>query len=297
MQAPLFGTFVTPSTANPQKVLDLAVAADVGGLDLVTFQDHPYQPALLDSPTLLSFVAARTSRVHLSANVTNLSLRPPTTLARAATTLDILSGGRFELGLGTGAFPEAIRAMGATPLTGGNAVRALSQAIALIRDIWDTETAGGVRFDGENFTARGIKRGPATPHPISIWVGAYGPKMLRLTGQVADGWLPTLEYIEGGLAGVRAMNARIDAGAVHADRAPAQVLRLINVMNPAMTATTSGFLHGPVQAWIEQLTEAISSRTLDGVLIGGDDLEMTQRFASEVAPAVREAVSHLRPQE
>ncbi|MFV0253162.1 MAG: LLM class flavin-dependent oxidoreductase [Beutenbergiaceae bacterium] len=290
MQAPLFGTFVTPSSANPQQVLDLAVAADDGGLDLVTFQDHPYQPALMDTPTLLSFVAARTSRVHLSANVTNLPLRPPAMLARSAATLDILSGGRFELGIGTGAFAEAIEAIGGQPLKGGNAVKALGEAITLIRELLDTETRGGVRLDGEFFHARGAKRGPATPHRIDIWVGAYGPRMLGVTGRMADGWLPTLEYIPTGLDGVRSMNARIDAAATEAGRAPTEILRLVNVMNATLSPTVSGFLNGPAQAWIDQLIETISDGTLDGVLIGGDDLATTRRFAEEIVPAVRAGI-------
>lgn len=296
MKAPLFGTFVTPATADPQLVLDLAVAADVGGLDLVSFQDHPYLPTLLDTPTLLPFVAARTSRVHLSTNVTNLPLRPPATLARAAATLDILTGGRFELALGSGAgsFAQAIAAMGGTPLTGGQAVRAVAEAITLIREIWGTEAEGAARFNGEFFTASGITRGPATPHKIGIWVGAYGPKMLGVTGRMGDGWLPTFEYLPGGLADIRARNAHIDAGAAEAGRQPSDILRLVNVMKPAMTAATTGFLNGPASSWVAQLTEAILDRTLDGVLIGGDDMEITQRFAHEVAPRVREAVAQER---
>src|ERR1700760_1856149 len=98
----LFGTFVTPTAGSPRRVLDLAIAADRAGLDLVTFQDHPYQASFLDTWTLLTFVAARTDRIHLSGNVLNLPLRPPAMLARAAATLDILSGGRFELGIGAG---------------------------------------------------------------------------------------------------------------------------------------------------------------------------------------------------
>src|SRR5690606_41848562 len=85
----LFGTCVTPRSQGPKHVIDLAVTADRAGLDLVTFQDHPYQPAFLDTWTLLSFVAARTERVRLSGSVLNLPLRPPAVLARAAASLDI----------------------------------------------------------------------------------------------------------------------------------------------------------------------------------------------------------------
>ena len=93
-----FGVFITPSAADAGRVVDLAVLAERAGLDLVTFQDHPYQSRFLDTWTLLSFVAARTERVAISANVLNLPLRPPAVVARAVASLDILSGGRAELG-------------------------------------------------------------------------------------------------------------------------------------------------------------------------------------------------------
>ena len=78
----------------------------------MTFQDHPYQPRFLDTWTLLSVLAAQTSTVRLAPNVANLPLRPPAVLARSVASLDILSGGRVELGLGAGAFWDAIEANG-----------------------------------------------------------------------------------------------------------------------------------------------------------------------------------------
>src|ERR1700730_12278732 len=103
-----FGVFLTPSSERPQAVVDLARVADQAGLDLVTFQDHPYQPAFLDTWTLLSYVAAQTQNVRLSGNVINLPLRNPAVLARSVASLDLLSGGRAELGIGAGGFAEAI---------------------------------------------------------------------------------------------------------------------------------------------------------------------------------------------
>jgi alkanesulfonate monooxygenase SsuD/methylene tetrahydromethanopterin reductase-like flavin-dependent oxidoreductase (luciferase family) len=96
----IFGTFLTPRNAEPQAPVALARLSERAGLDLVTFQDHPYQPAFLDAWTLLSYVAASTERIKISGNVINLPLRPPVLLARQAASLDLLSGGRFELGLG-----------------------------------------------------------------------------------------------------------------------------------------------------------------------------------------------------
>src|SRR3954449_12180406 len=93
-----FGSFITPANSDPQRAVRLAWLSEQVGLDLVTFQDHPYQPGFLDTWTLISYVAARTERISISGNVTNLPLRPPAVLARSVASLDLLSGGRIELG-------------------------------------------------------------------------------------------------------------------------------------------------------------------------------------------------------
>jgi alkanesulfonate monooxygenase SsuD/methylene tetrahydromethanopterin reductase-like flavin-dependent oxidoreductase (luciferase family) len=98
----MFGVFITPVAGQADAVLELSRLADVVGLDLVTFQDHPYQARFLDTWTLLSVVAAETTNVRVAPNVANLPLRQPVVLARSAASLDILSGGRVELGLGAG---------------------------------------------------------------------------------------------------------------------------------------------------------------------------------------------------
>lgn len=175
--------------------VDLAIVADREGLDLVTFQDHPYQPALHDGWTLLSYVASRTKQIHVSGNVLNLPLRQPAVLARSAASLDLLSGGRLELGLGTGAFWDGIEAMGGRRLTPGQSIDALEEAITIIREIWATDKPGGVRVNGIYYQVNGAKRGPAPAHDIGIWIGAYKPRILKLTGRLADGWLPSLSYL------------------------------------------------------------------------------------------------------
>src|SRR5690349_19346109 len=135
-----FGVFITPVAGQADAVVELARLADVVGLDIVSFQDHPYQARFLDTWTLLSVVAAQTTNVRVAPNVANLPLRPPIVLAKSAASLDILSGGRVELGLGAGAFWDAIEAVGGPRWTPGQAVDALSEAIDVIRAMWD---AGG----------------------------------------------------------------------------------------------------------------------------------------------------------
>lgn len=290
----LFGLFVTPSAQNSQHVLDLTVTADRAGLDLVTFQDHPYQPAFLDTWTLLSYAAARTERVRLSGNVLSLPLRPPAVLARAAASLDILSGGRFELGLGAGAFWDAIAAMGGRRLTPGQGVDALREAIAIIRDLWNTEATGRVRHDGPYYPMAGAKRGPRPAHDIDIWVGAYKPRMLALIGAVADGWLPTLDYLPEGVASLPGLNARIDEAATRAGRDPAAVRRLMNFMNVRFSPTSRGMLDGPPGQWVEQLADLALTHGVTAFIVGGDDPAVAERLAAEVAPAVRDLVRRER---
>ncbi|MGY1856938.1 LLM class flavin-dependent oxidoreductase [Modestobacter sp. SYSU DS0290] len=283
-----FGAFLTPANAEPDRTVALAVLAEQVGLDLVTFSDHPYQPAFLDTWTLLSFVAARTSAVRLAANVTNLPLRPPAVLARSVAGLDLLSGGRVELGLGAGAFWDAIEAMGGRRLSGGQAVQALEEAIEVVRQTWDTGARGGVRVEGEFHRVVGAKRGPAPAHDVGIWLGAYKPRMLALTGRRADGWLPSLSYLQPG--DLARGNAVIDEAAVAAGRSPADVRRLLNVTG-TFTATGRGPLQGPAGQWAEELAELALEHRIGTFVLGSDDPDDLRRFAAEVAPGVRELVA------
>ena len=197
----LFGVFLPPLAQQADAVLALARRADEAGLDMVSVQDHPYNPQFLDTWTLLTTIAAATSRVRVFPNVANLPLRPPAMLARAVATLDILSGGRAELGIGAGAFWDAIEAMGGPRRSPGESVAALREAIGVIRALW---TPGrGARLTGDHYSLHGAKPGPFPVHDIGIWVGSYKERMLRLTGELADGWLPSSPYAPPGASSPR----------------------------------------------------------------------------------------------
>ena len=107
-----FGVFPAPEAAKLGLVFEMAAVADRGGLELVGVQDHPYQRRFVDTFVLMGAILERTRRIRVFPDVANIPLRPPAVLAQTAATLDLLSGGRFELGLGTGAFWDAIEAMG-----------------------------------------------------------------------------------------------------------------------------------------------------------------------------------------
>jgi alkanesulfonate monooxygenase SsuD/methylene tetrahydromethanopterin reductase-like flavin-dependent oxidoreductase (luciferase family)/hemerythrin-like domain-containing protein len=284
-----FGVFITPLAAQADGVLELARLADVAGLDIVSFQDHPYQPRFLDTWTLLSVVAAATTNVRVAPNVANLPLRQPVVLARSAASLDILSGGRVELGLGAGAFWDAIEANGGRRLTPGESVGALAEAVEIIRAVWHNDRRG-VRHRGTHYTVDGAKPGPAPAHDIEIWLGAYKPRMLRLTGATANGWLPSQAYLD--LDRLPAMNAAIDEAADDAGRRPAEIRRLLNINGSF--GTGAGFLEGTPEQWAEQLAELTLATGMSAYILAADAADDLRRFAEEVAPATRELVERAR---
>lgn len=292
----LFGTFTSPTVQPPTHAVELAIVADRAGLDLVTFQDHPYNPGFHDTWTLLSYVASRTQRIHVAPNVLNLPLRDPAMLARGAASLDLLSGGRVELGIGAGAFWDAIEAMGGRRLTPGESIEALEEAITIIRELWNTGERGGVRFTGEHYQVKGAKRGPAPAHDIGIWIGAYKPRILRLTGRVADGWLPSLAYVKGGLPELEEMNKQIDEGAAAAGRDPSAIRRLLNISGQ-FAASGRSLLVGPPRQWAEQLAAMTLVYGISGFILMADDPYTIELYAKEVAPAARELVASARAQE
>ncbi|MDT0443475.1 LLM class flavin-dependent oxidoreductase [Streptomyces johnsoniae] len=285
-----FGSFVTPTAHPPQAPVELALTSERAGLDLVSFQDHPYQAAFQDTWTLMSYVAARTERIRISGNVLSLPLRPPAVLARAAASLDRLSDGRVELGIGAGAFWDGIGAMGGRRLEPAQAVRALEEAVSVIRGLWATDEPGPLRIEGEFYTVTSAKRGPAPAHRIPIHIGAYKPRMLRLTGRIADGWLPSLGYLPDGPASLGAMNERIDEAASAAGREPAAVSRLLNLSGRFTTGAGGGLLAGTPGDWAEQLADLALQYGISGFILASDDPADLHLFGQEVAPRARALV-------
>src|SRR5918999_178923 len=219
-----FGFFLDPATGNPERTIEIArILADLG-YDLIGIQDHPYQQKHFDAMALIGYLLGRTERIRIFPDVANLPLRPPAMLAKAAATLDQLSGGRFELGLGAGAFWDGIRAMGGPVREPREALAALREATSLIRDYW-----GGrpLRHGGEIYRAVGARPGPLPAHEIGIWLGVLGPRALRLTGELADGWVPSMSYVPPSQAAVS--NAIIDEAARAAGREPAAIRRIYQI--------------------------------------------------------------------
>jgi alkanesulfonate monooxygenase SsuD/methylene tetrahydromethanopterin reductase-like flavin-dependent oxidoreductase (luciferase family) len=288
-----FGLFPAPLADDYAELVELVRLADEMGLDLIGIQDHPYQRRFLDTFSLIADLAARTERVRFFPDVANLPLRHPSVMAKAAASIDRMSGGRFELGLGAGGFWDAIEGMGGPRRTPGEAVESVQDALAVIRLLWSGER--NLRFEGRHYRLKGIHSGPVPAHDIGIWIGAGGPRMLSMIGRLADGWVPSSGWMTPGRLGE--MNGHIDASAEAAGRKPSDIRRLYNVAGRITSGERGEFLEGPAGYWAEELTHLVVEHGMDAFIFWpttGDPTEQLRSFAEEVAPAVRSAVATRR---
>lgn len=295
--SPRFGLFLDPTAGDPREPFRLAKLADEGGLDLLTIQDHPYQARYYETWTLLTALAVTTERIHVSPNVANLPLRLPSVLAKQAATLDQLTGGRVELGIGAGGFWDAIAAYGGPKRSPGEAYAAFEDALHILRGLWDTSSRV-FNYSGEVYSLRGAHPGPAPAHRIPIWTGAIGPRMLKLTGRMADGVLLSMPYIPP--PKLAELNAHIDEGAAAAGRSPDEIRRGYNVsgvIRPGEgrsgSVTPQNTIDGTAGFWADQLTRLYRDYRQDTFIFwgGGDVGDQIRRFAGEVVPAVKGALA------
>ena len=278
-------------------VLDLATTADANGLDLFTVADHVYFGDRLDAYTTVGFALGRTSRISGLVAVTCLPTRPAPLVARTITSLSALSGGRVVLGIGAGFIWDMITKLGVPRLTPGAAVRAMEEAIALIKAL-----CGGpdpVTFDGDFYQVYGLDPAPVPAPPV--WTGSVGPRSLAVTGRAADGWVPSRgsDWLS---TLYRESRPRIDEAAVAAGRDPSAIVDIFNFggrITPSPLAQTRGedgrWIGGSATQWIEEMASAVIDHGAGGFIFRATDdtpapvaLAM---FAQEIVPAVREATA------
>jgi alkanesulfonate monooxygenase SsuD/methylene tetrahydromethanopterin reductase-like flavin-dependent oxidoreductase (luciferase family) len=291
-----FGFFLDPSIGNPDRTLEVAQILDELGFDLIGIQDHPYNARHFDALALSAVILGQTRQIRVFPDVANLPLRPPAMLAKQAATLDQLSGGRFELGLGAGAFWDAIRAMGGPVRTPGEAIGALREAIAIIRAYW---SGGSVREVGGYYQVPGARPGPLPAHEMQLWLGVVGPRALRLTGELGDGWVPSMSYVPPAQA--IQSNAIIDEAARAAGRDPSAIRRIYNIGGDVAPIVEAGLsdqdpqIVGPITHWVDILTHLVTEVGFSTFILWGVPTAPRLRmFVEEIAPAVRERVAEVR---
>lgn len=290
--APRFGLNVhtTVSDADPVRAVQ---HAEQLGFDLVTVHRDVVagEPPSYDMWTLMTWLAARTSTITLSSNVLIAANRHPAHLAKMAASLDRLSGGRLVLALGAGApiNDAGLRGIGLPVRSPAAAVAALAEVIEILRGLWS----------GQPLTHRGalvaMENAVVSPHlsrPVPIWVGAYGPRMLRLVGERADGWLPSAFILPPERIGPAIRD--IERAARDAGRDPTGITFAYNVAVQVGGAGTSRPGH------VQGTADEVAARLADLVRLGFDVLslwpvegsdEQRELIATAVLPAVRDRLS------
>jgi len=162
----------------------------------------------------------------------------------------------------------------------------LAEAIEVIRKVWSGDR--NLRFEGQHYQLRGAHSGPVPAHPIGIWLGVTGPRALRLAGRVADGWVPSFR---GDLKKIGDMAAQLDDAAAEAGRDPASLRRILNVGGEITDGISNGVLRGPVDQWVDELTDLVVNYGFDTFILWAEGEGQLSRFAEEVVPAVRSQVA------
>jgi alkanesulfonate monooxygenase SsuD/methylene tetrahydromethanopterin reductase-like flavin-dependent oxidoreductase (luciferase family) len=309
MRSPVFGIGLDTgfngmqgSPGDPDRLISDAQEADRAGLDVVTVTDHPYHGGQLDAYAALGFVLGATTGVSGVVTVTNLPCRPMPMLARTVSALSRLSGGRIALGIGAGALWDEIVKLGVERRTPGAAVRMLAEGITLFRAL--TGGGGPLTFDGEFYHVDQLT--PAEVSTPPIWTGSIGPGSLKVTGELADAWMPAgaQDWRSDFVAHGRRV---IDEAALGAGRDPSDIATVYNVFGsitaePAKTTRAVesngvSLFHGTVEQWTEELVTAVDEHRAGGfIYFPVAETEQEQRtartrWAQEVVPAVRAAMT------
>lgn len=211
-------------------LVDRVRFAEEAGFDGAWIFDH-FKPLYGEGPgpcleawTLLAGLAAATERIRLGTLVTGATYRHPSLLAAEVVTVDHISGGRLELGIGTGWFEQEHRELGFDFPSAGERVDRLEETLEVLHLLMGTDDASfagaHVRLEGATYLPRPVQR----PHP-PIWIGASGERrMLPLVGRVADVW-----HSNAGVAEAKRKWSIVEAAAEEAGRDPATIVRATNL--------------------------------------------------------------------
>jgi alkanesulfonate monooxygenase SsuD/methylene tetrahydromethanopterin reductase-like flavin-dependent oxidoreductase (luciferase family) len=287
----LFGLSVSPSAeAGADPVRD-GILAEQLGFDFIATSDHPCgtEPSY-EVWTMLTWIAAATSRIRIATRVLGVPYRPPAMLAKMAETLDRLCGGRLILGLGGGSADDEFRAFGLRVPTPRDKVDGMVEAIHIIRGLWSQSdfTLAGRLYHTDRATIE-----PKPAHHIPIWLGTFGDRALAATGQLADGWIPSYGFAPP--ERVSSMRDRLYTAARLAGREPTDITCAyhLQIQVGERVDPAPGVIGGPPEAIAERLTAfvGLGFTAMSIALAGADRAGQAERLARDVIPAVRAAAA------
>jgi probable F420-dependent oxidoreductase len=284
-----FGLNVSTSAEPGADPVADARRAEELGFDFVSASDHLHgEHPSYETWTMLSWIAAATSRLRVATRVLAVPYRSPAVLAKMAETLDRLSGGRLILGLGGGYSDDEFRAFGLGTPTPRDKIDGLEEAIRIIRGLWSEPT---LRFQGRRYRTDGAQIEPKPDHRIPIWLGTYGNRALGVTGRLADGWIPSLGFAPP--EEVTAMRDRLLQAARRAGRRTEDITCAYNVVVRVDEHADHepSTVSGSPAAVVERLRGflGLGFTALNFMPDGPGKDEQAERLAKEVIPALRPA--------
>ena len=277
---------------DPADVLNIGKRAEELGFDSVWVNHHilnvgyifdrlgskPYYDAI----TVLTWVAAHTERVRLGTTVLVLPYLNPLLLAKTLATVDVMSKGRLNVGVGVGALKPESDALGSTFETRG---RYADESIKIMRELWESEDP---EFDGEFFSFSGVK---FSPKPIQkpgppILIGGASRAALRRVATLGDGWHPIRQSI----ADLKQNIATIHRLAEEAGRDPSEITVTVRTELDVLDSRSDG-TESPMIGTADQLLATIEQYEEIGVSelvlsVSTDDVERIQRTQDRFAAQV-----------
>lgn len=246
--------------------------ATIGGIG----DDRP----IFDGWELLAAMAVATSHVRIGLLVTGITYRNPALLAKLATTVDHLSGGRLEFGIGAAWATNEHEMYGISGLD--HRVGLFSEGLQVIRSLWTQERTD---FDGRYYTMRGAVANPKPvqkPYP-PIWVGAGGPSMLKLTARHADVW--NVSGIAGRDAESAAAGSRqLDEACAAIGRDPSEIRRSVQIPGSQPTAEIIEQVHAFRDAGFTEVILMLSGGSMP---TDADPVKTAATLAEHVLPELR----------
>jgi len=278
----------TAATPGADPVADARMAEELG-FDFVSANDHLHgTDPRFETWTMLSWIAANTSRIRVATRVLGVPYRNPAVTAKMAESFDRLSGGRLILGMGGGASDDEFRAFGLEARSPRDKVDGMEEAVRIARGLWSERS---FTFGGRLSRTESAQIEPKPSHHIPIWQGTYGDRALAATGRVADGWIPSFDYAPP--ERIPAMRDRILGAARDAGREPDEITCVYNVVVRVdeRAVPEPGVVSGPPAAVADRIAGflQLGFAAFNFILAGPDRDEQTARLAREVIPAVRAA--------
>ena len=292
---PHYDTSFAGRPASWTGVQRAALLAEASGYDSVWVSDHlfldwskyggaPDVRGTLECWTTMAGLAASTERVRIGSLTLCNDLRNPALLAKMAASLDLLSKGRLELGMGAGWYEPEYRAAGIDFSSPGTRIRRLGEAAEIVGRLLE---GGEVHFKGDHYELSGAvcRPGPVQSPRPRIWLGGKGDRLLDTAARTADGW--NFSWL--GDFDAYAERAReADRACERHGRAPQDLRRSAGVYVLAGTDETDA------RRRFERLAERTPRGVLRG-LTGGRRVSWDEFRADRVAGSAEEVVDRLRP--